>query len=96
MDLDLYDILELLGSFLRVFGSLVFGVGIGWLVLKIVKDAGKSWQLVTATMLGLLGTFLVLAGWAPQGSPATTGAFSLGVGAAILIWGLAIKPKKAG
>jgi len=94
MDLDLYDILDLLGRLLRVLGSLVFGVGIGWLVLKIVKDAGKSWQLIAATILGLLGSFLVLAGWGPSSS--TTGAFGLGVGAAILIWGLAIKPKKTG
>jgi hypothetical protein len=92
--MDIYEILELLGNLIRAFGALVFGVGIGWLVLKIVKDAGKSWQLVAATMLGLLGTFVVLAGWGPSSS--TTGAFGLGAGAAILIWGLAIQPKKAG
>lgn len=91
--MDLYEILDLLGALLRGLGSLVFGVGIGWLVLKIVKEAGKTWQLVAATLLGLLGTFLVLAGWGP--SSTTVGAFGLGVGAAILIWGLAIKPKKA-
>ena len=91
--MDLYEILDLLGALLRALGSLVFGVGIGWLVLKIVKEAGKTWQLVAATLLGLLGTFLVLAGWGP--SSTTVGAFGLGVGAAILIWGLAIKPKKA-
>ncbi len=91
--MDLYEILDLLGALLRGLGSLVFGVGIGWLVLKIIKEAGKTWQLVAATLLGLLGTFLVLAGWGP--SSTTVGAFGLGVGAAILIWGLAIKPKKA-
>lgn len=90
--MDLYEILELLGYLLRALGALVFGVGIGWLVQKIVKDAGKSWQLATAILLGLLGAFLVLAGWGPSGGT-TVGAFGLGVGAGILAWGLAIKPK---
>jgi hypothetical protein len=93
MDMDLNDLLDLLGYFLRALGTLVFGVGIGWLVQKIVKDAGKTWQLAAAILLGLLGAFLVLAGWGPSGGT-TLGAFGLGVGAGILIWGLAIKAKK--
>jgi Na+-driven multidrug efflux pump len=92
--MDLYEVLELFGYFLRALGALVFGVGVGWLVQKIVKDSGKTWQLIIATMLGLLGTFLALAGWGAADSPSTLGAFGLGVGAAILIWGLVIKPKK--
>jgi len=94
MDMDLYDILDLLSWLLRALGSLVFGVGIGWLVQKIVKESAKTWQVIIATLLGLLGTFLVLAGWGATYSPSTLGAFGLGVGAAILIWGLAIKAKK--
>lgn len=91
--MDLEELLILLGAALRALGSLVFGVGIGWLMLKLVKEAGKTWQLVAAIWLGLLGTFLVITGWGP--SSTTAGAFGLGAGAAILIWGLAIKPKKA-
>jgi len=94
MDDIVYEILDLLGYLLRALGSLVFGVGVGWLVLKIVKESAKTWQVIIATVLGLLGTFLVLAGWGAEYSPATLGAFGLGVGAATLIWGLAIKAKK--
>ena len=92
MDLrDFEDIFILFGTLFRALGSLVFGVGVGWLVLKVVKEAGKTWQLIAAVVLGLLGTFLVLAGWSPGST--TVGAFGLGAGAAILIWGLAIQPK---
>jgi membrane-associated phospholipid phosphatase len=88
---DLDDILILLGGLIRAGGTLVFGVGAGWLVLKVVKEAGKTWQLIAAAVLGLLGTFLVLAGWGP--SSITTGAFGLGVGGALLGWGLWVPPK---
>ncbi len=92
--MDLYEVLELFGYSLRALGALVFGVGVGWLVQKIVKDSGKTWQLMIAIMLGLLGTFLALAGWGATDSPSTLGAFGLGAGAAILIWGLVVKAKK--
>jgi hypothetical protein len=89
--MDFEEILGLLGGLFRAFGSLVFGVSIGWLVLKILKEHGKVWQLVMAAVLGLLGAFLVLAGWGP--SSTTVGAFGLGAGAAILGWGLWTPPK---
>jgi hypothetical protein len=92
MDDLIYEVLDLLGYLLRALGSLVFGLGVGWLVLKIIKDVEKSWPLALASMLGLLGAFVVIAGWGP--SSTTLGAFGLGAGAAILIWGVFIKPKE--
>ncbi|HEY71380.1 MAG TPA: hypothetical protein G4O08_12440 [Anaerolineae bacterium] len=92
MDSTIYEILDLLGYIVRALGSLVFGLGVGWLVLKVIKGAEKSWPLALASILGLLGAFLVLAGWGP--SSTTLGAFGLGAGAGILIWGVFIKPKE--
>ena len=91
MDDIIYEVLDLLGYPLRALGSLVFGLGVGWLVLKIIKDVEKSWPLALASLLGLLGAFVVIAGWGP--SSTTLGAFGLGAGAGILIWGVFIKPK---
>ena len=92
MDDVVYEILDLIGYLLRALGSLAFGFGVGWLVLKILKSVEKNWPLALASLLGLLGAFVVLAGWGP--SSTTLGAFGLGAGAAIIIWGLIIKPKK--
>jgi hypothetical protein len=85
-EMDVYDILELLGFFLRVVGVLVFGVAIGWLALKTILAEKANWQLAIATMLGLLGTFVLLGRWIPGGG--TLGAFALGAGLAILGWGV--------
>ncbi|MGD8813948.1 MAG: hypothetical protein PVI78_05670 [Anaerolineales bacterium] len=92
MDDVVYEILDLVAYLIRALGSLAFGFGMGWLVLKIIKGVEKHWPLALASLLGLLGAFVVLAGWGP--SSATVGSFGLGAGAAIIVWGLIIKPEK--
>ncbi|HET7009582.1 MAG TPA: hypothetical protein VFI11_02300 [Anaerolineales bacterium] len=91
--MTLYDVLEILGYILRGLGALVFGLGAGWLVMDVLKSPGPTWQLAIAVILGLLATFALLGHWVPGG--ATMGAFGLGAGAAILIWGLAASTKAA-
>jgi hypothetical protein len=85
-----FDVLDLLGYVLRFLGALVFGVGAGWLTIRIVKQEGAAWQLLVAVYLGLLASFVLLGHWVAGG--ATMGSYGLGVGAAVLIWGL-IQPK---
>jgi hypothetical protein len=85
-----FDVLDLLGYVLRFLGSLVFGVGAGWLAVRLVKQEGVAWQLLVAVYLGLLASFVLLGHWVAGG--ATLGSFGLGAGAAILIWGM-IRPK---
>ncbi len=83
---DIFDFAELLGYILRTLGALIFGLGAGWLAMDSIRSELKSWQLTTAAYLGLLAAFVLLGHWVEGG--ATLGAFGLGAGAALLIWGL--------
>jgi hypothetical protein len=80
------DVLQLLGFLLRVIGVLVFGLGIGWLTAKTFRPEAQGWQLLVAVYLGLLAAFVLVGRWVAGGG--TLGAFSLGVGAGLFIWGL--------
>lgn len=88
---QLLDVFELLGYLLRPIGAVVFGLGAGWLTLQAFAAHERSWQLAVAAVLGLLAAFVLIGRWVPGG--ATLGAFGLGAGAALLIWGLGEKPE---
>jgi len=88
----LYAFLELFGFLLRPIGTLVFGVALGWLAVRILKADEPSWQALLGVVLGLLAAFVLLGHWVGGGG--TLGAFGLGVGAAVLMWGLAPFKKK--
>jgi NhaP-type Na+/H+ or K+/H+ antiporter len=83
-------ILVLLAQFFRFVGLAVVGLGIGWLALDLLKKM-QAWQGQTAIFLGLAGLIIamvVFTGWG------ALGAFALGVGLAILMWGMPKKQKK--
>jgi hypothetical protein len=82
--MTLYDVLGLLGVLLRFVGALVFGVASGWLVIHLLK--WQIWQVAAAAVLGFFGVFALLGYWISGGG--TIGAFGLGAGAGVLIWGL--------
>jgi hypothetical protein len=84
------DVLDIIGYVLRFLGALVFGLGIGWLTIRIVKQEMLAWQVTVAMYLGLLAAFALLGHWVGGGT--TLGAFGLGAGAGLLIWGL-IQPR---
>ena len=86
--MDFIEVLGLLGYLLRVVGALVFGLGAGWLAVQAFQSEPQSWHLPTAAFLGLLAAFVLLGRWVENGG-ATLGAFGLGAGAGLLIWGLA-------
>jgi len=85
-----YEILELLGALIRLLGMLVFGLGAGWLALEFFRKGQQTWQLQIAIFLGFAGLAIALTYFT---SPGALGAFTLGAGAAMLVWGLR-KPKK--
>ena len=82
--MDIYELMEILGLILRPFGALAFGLGAGWLAIQAVK--GKAWQFAVAAALGVFAVFVLLAYWLE--SPGTLGGFGLGVGMAVVLWGI--------
>jgi len=86
----IYDIINLLASFLRLIGMAVLGLGIGWLALDLLKKI-QIWQGQVAIFLGLTGLIIamtVFTGWG------ALGAFCIGFGVAIFLWGMPKKEKK--
>ena len=82
----LTDVLGLFGFIIRLIGFLVFGFAVGRFVLDNYKAA--EWQLKIALILGLFGLAIAFTDFA---SPGSSGAFTLGAGAAFLMANL---PKK--
>jgi hypothetical protein len=83
MDYEL--ILSLLSFLVRFLGLVVLGVGLGWFSLYAYRELADAWQLKIAVFLGLLGFLAVVVRFE---SPGAEGGFALGVGIALLAWGL--------
>jgi hypothetical protein len=82
--MDVYELMEILGLILRPFGALAFGLGAGWLAVQAVNM--KVWQFAVAAALGVSAVFVLIASWLD--SPGTLGGFGLGVGMAVVLWGI--------
>jgi hypothetical protein len=85
-----YDIIDLFAALIRFLGMAVFGLGMGWLALDLLKKS-ELWQVQIAVFLGLAGLVIglsVFSGWA------AVGAVAAGIGVAIILWGLPKKAKK--
>ncbi len=85
MSTTLDIIIETAGALLRFIGLLVLGLGLGWLVLEFFRKGTRTWQLQAAIILGALGAVV---GMTKYASPAALGGFALGLGAALLVWGM--------
>jgi NhaP-type Na+/H+ or K+/H+ antiporter len=81
------DIISLLGQLLRLLGMALLGLGLGWIALDLLKKI-EPWQGQVAIFLGLAGLVIGLAVFTGAGA---LGAFAIGVGVAIFMWGM---PKK--
>jgi hypothetical protein len=86
----LYGVANFLGEVLGLVGMLVFGAGAAWLLISVLRQGEKPWQLQAV----LYGVFFALAAViVARAAPGDFGAFSLGAGGGILYWGL-MKAKK--
>ncbi|RME88451.1 MAG: hypothetical protein D6770_06950 [Anaerolineae bacterium] len=86
-----YDIIELLGALFRLIGLLVFGLGMGWFSLEAYRKS--DWRLQIAVFLGFVGLSIGLSHFL-EGAPGGFGAYTLGVGAALLLWGRSEQEKE--
>jgi NhaP-type Na+/H+ and K+/H+ antiporter len=86
----LYEIFDILASLIRLLGLAIFGLGFGWLALDLLKKT-QLWQVQIAVFLGLAGLLIAMTVFTAWGA---VGAFAIGVGVAILVWGLPKKEKK--
>jgi predicted permease len=85
-----YEIIDLIASLIRFLGMGVLGLALGWLVLDLLKKAA-DWQLQIAVFLGFVGLIIAMAYYLSWGA---LGAFGIGAGVAILLWGMPKKKKE--
>ena len=77
-------------QFFRFVGMAILGLGIGWLALDLLKKI-QVWQGQVAIFLGLAGLIIAMVVFTGFGA---LGAFCIGVGVAIFLWGMPKKEKK--
>ncbi len=85
-----YEIINLIASLIRFLGMGVLGLALGWLVLDLFKKI-TNWQFQIAVFLGFVGLIIAMANYLPWGA---LGAFAIGAGVAILLWGMPKKKKE--
>ena len=85
-----FDIINLIAALLRLLGVAALGVGIGYLVVDLFHKA-QEWLMQAVLFLGLAGLVIAMAVFL---APGALGAFGLGFGAAIFLWGLPKKKKE--
>ncbi len=72
---------------MRLLGVAALGVGLGYLAVDLLHKA-EGWPMQAVGFLGLAGLVIAMAVFL---APGALGAFGIGLGVAIFIWGM---PKK--
>jgi hypothetical protein len=85
-----FDIINLIASLLRLLGVAALGVGIGYLAVDLFHKA-QEWLMQAVLFLGLAGLVIAMVVFL---APGALGAFGLGFGAAIFLWGMPKKKKE--
>jgi hypothetical protein len=85
-----FDIINLIAALLRLLGVAALGIGIGYLVVDLFHKA-QEWLMQAVLFLGLAGLVIAMAVFL---APGALGAFGLGFGAAIFLWGMPKKKKE--
>jgi hypothetical protein len=85
-----YDILNLIASLIRLLGVAALGVGLGYLAVDLLHKA-EGWPMLAVGFLGLAGLVIAMVVFL---APGALGAFGIGLGVAIFIWGMPKKKKE--
>ena len=85
-----YDIIDLFASLIRLAGLALLGVGIGYLAVDLLHKA-KEWPMQIALFLGLSGLVIAMVIFL---APGALGAFAIGLGVAVFVWGMPKKNKE--
>lgn len=80
----------MIASLLRLLGVAALGVGIGYLAVDLFHKA-QEWLMQAILFLGLAGLVIAMVVFL---APGALGAFGLGFGAAIFLWGMPKKQKE--
>lgn len=83
--MEFQEIMILVASVPRFLGMLVFGVSAGWLLIHLLRRHSNVWQVEAVLLVCFFGLAGAMLRFASIGS---LGAYTLGAGAALLIWGL--------
>lgn len=83
-------IFVVLSQIVRFLGLVLFGLAFGWLVLDTLKKT-TLWQVQIALFAILAGLVIAIAVFSGVGA---LGGLTLGLGIAVLVWGLPKKEKK--
>lgn len=78
-------------ALVKLAGTLLFGLGIGWLALDIFRKDQHPWQLQVAFFLGIIALLVAFLLYSHLG----LGGFCIGAGAAIVKWGFPKSEAKA-
>ena len=84
MDDIIYEVIDLLVFLFRVLGLLVFGVGLSWFTLKAFNES-EAWQVKMAVVFAFASLFAMAFRFQSAGA---IGAFGLGAGIGLLLFGL--------
>jgi putative flippase GtrA len=76
-------VIYILVALIKLAGTLVLGLGIGWIALDVFRKGQQPWQFQVAFLLGIIVLLVAFLLYSHLG----LGGFSIGMGAAILIWG---------
>lgn len=85
-----YDVIDLFASLIRLAGLALLGVGIGYLAVDLFHKA-KEWPMQIALFLGLSGLVIAMVVFL---APGALGAFAIGLGVAVFVWGMPKKNKE--
>ncbi len=86
MDTTTFDFVFGLVSYaIRLLGFVVFGLAAGWLTLNILGRKANPWQVELTILVCFFGLMGAIVNFTTAGA---TGAYALGAGLSLLIWGM--------